>query len=287
MIKKIINILIVMSMLFNCTSFAMAVTEKELEKSQATQVLLMLDIINGYEDNTLKLDKYITRAETAAIIIRIAGLENAVKWLEKADKQVRIKSRQRLNKIFNDVSTEHWAIDYIDLAYWEDIVKGVGDKKFKPDDNITYEDLVTMIVRTLGYEHNVRKIGDYPEAYLSVAKDIGILEGVNLELGDFVKRSDASQMIFNCLTIELMAQVSGLEPKWIIDENSNLLVDRLEIDRNYGKIDNIEEGNVFINDTVYKKGPTNAEKYRGFEVCFYYVENEKGEKTLLILEKKT
>lgn len=283
--KIIINILLVMSMIFNCTTSAIAVTEKELEKSQATQVLLMLDIIKGYEDNTLKLDKYITRAEMATLIVRVKGLEKQMKDGGFDLKTVR-------SKLFNDVSIEHWANPYINLANGMYVIKGVDNNKFNPDDNITYQDLVTMIVRALGYELEMKfeKISGYPEKHLSVAKDIGLLKGINLEQDDFVKRRDAIQLIFNSLTIDNMERLCGVygenERSFSVAEGSNFLK-RFDIDRNYGKIDRVKDDEVYINDTKYKIGPTNAAKYIGLEVSFYYVKNEKGEKILIILEKKT
>lgn len=277
MIKKSVNLLIVIIIFINYSLCGMANTEKELEKSQATQVLSLLNIVRGYEDNTLKLDKYITRAEMVTIIIRIMGLNRVIEYLDSVGEKEK-------NRVFKDLSSEHWAYNYIIIANNLWIVKGIEDYRFNPDDNITYQDAVTMIIRALGYEFNLKQIGDHPEAYLSMAKDLGVLEKINLESGDFVKRRDAIQMIFNSLTINLMHKVSEIEPKWVVTD-CNFLNERLDIYKNYGRVDSIKGDYVYINDMKYKIGPTDAEKYIGLEVYFYYIKNEKEGKILIILEK--
>lgn len=278
MIKKIINILIVISIFFNFTFGVIGISKKELERSQATQTLTLLNIIKGYEDNTLKLDRYITRAEMCVIIARLFGLEEAVKYMNS------IEAKKGSNILFNDVLMEHWALNYINVTYGLNVIKGVGDNKFSPDDNIIYQDLVTMIVRALGYEYNIKKIVNYPKNYLSIAEDIGVLKGINLQAGNFVKRSDAIQLIFNSLTINRMERVTGsiYEPKRV--EGKNFLMS-LYIDRDYGVLNRVEGERVYINDTEYKAGSTDSKEYIGLEVHFYYVENQEGERILVIIEK--
>ncbi|QQY79923.1 S-layer family protein [Keratinibaculum paraultunense] len=104
------------------------------------------------------LDKYMTRKELATVGVRIHELENLVEFYEDED-------------YFKDV--KGWAKPYINLAYTFNIMKGTGKRKFEPDENITYVELLTVIMRTLEYEDGI-DFKKYPEDYYNKALEIGL-----------------------------------------------------------------------------------------------------------------
>lgn len=62
------------------------------------------------------------------------------------------------------------------------IVKGSGDAKYRPEDNLTNRDSLVMLLRLLGYEDRAEEAGGYPSGYYAVAKELGILsEGDSTE----------------------------------------------------------------------------------------------------------
>ncbi len=119
-------------------------------------MVLATSPIMEYKD----LDKNMTRKELATIGVRIKNLENLVKFYEKKD-------------YFKDV--KGWAKPYINLAYSFHIMKGTGKGKFMPDDNITYVELLTVIMRELGYEDGI-DFFKYPEDYYNKALEIGLAD---------------------------------------------------------------------------------------------------------------
>ncbi len=90
--------------------------------------LVALGIISGYPDGTFKPGHEITRAEFAALAVRGFGLE------------------LRSGKVFADTAG-HWAEEIVATAAYHGIVKGYSEEIFSPDDLITREQMVTMIVR--------------------------------------------------------------------------------------------------------------------------------------------
>lgn len=104
------------------------------------------------------LDKYMTRKELATVGVRIHELENLVEFYENKN-------------YFKDV--KGWAKPYINLAYTFNIMKGTGKGKFEPDKNITYVELLTVIMRSLGYEDGI-DFKKYPEDYYNKALEIGL-----------------------------------------------------------------------------------------------------------------
>lgn len=89
-----------------------------------------LGIITGYPDGTFKPNKPITRAEFAAIAARFDETQSGK------------------SATFSDV-IGHWAAREIGIAYYNDWIKGYPDGTFKPDQNITRAEAMTLINRVL------------------------------------------------------------------------------------------------------------------------------------------
>lgn len=89
-----------------------------------------LGIITGYPDGTFKPNKPITRAEFAAIAARFDETQSGK------------------SATFSDV-IGHWAAKEIGIAYANDWIKGYPDGTFKPDQNITRAEAMTLINRVL------------------------------------------------------------------------------------------------------------------------------------------
>ena len=89
-----------------------------------------LGIITGYPDGTFKPNKPITRAEFAAIAARFDETQSGK------------------SATFSDV-IGHWAAKEIGIAYYNDWITGYPDGTFKPDQNITRAEAMTLINRVL------------------------------------------------------------------------------------------------------------------------------------------
>ena len=97
--------------------------------NNAVSTLSNAGIISGYPDGTFRPNAPITRAEMSKIIALFAKLN---------------KSEDR----FNDIAG-HWAEAYIKLAAGNGWIAGYPDGSFKPQQNITRAETMTMINRVL------------------------------------------------------------------------------------------------------------------------------------------
>ena len=97
--------------------------------NNAVSTLSNAGIISGYPDGTFRPNAPITRAEMAKVIALFAKLD---------------KSEDR----FNDIAG-HWAEAYIKLAAGNGWIAGYPDGSFKPQQNITRAETMTMINRVL------------------------------------------------------------------------------------------------------------------------------------------
>ncbi|MBQ7744467.1 MAG: S-layer homology domain-containing protein, partial [Ruminococcus sp.] len=89
-----------------------------------------LGIISGFEDGSVKPEEKVTRAQMASIVLRMLALNGTSPY----------------QGIFTDVSDSHWAASQIQSAYEASIVSGMGDGTFAPDAEVTYAQVIVMLV---------------------------------------------------------------------------------------------------------------------------------------------
>ena len=187
--KKLLALMLSMAMVFTIGTSVMAYSDVEegTYVSEAVTVLSNLDILNGYEDGTFKPEATITRAEMAKIVCEALGYYGM-----GSDKTP-----------FDDVEPKHWAAGYINTAASLGIINGYGNGKFGPEDTVTYEQAVKMVVCALGYEAMAADRGGWPAGYTSVAANIGLTKGMSSSV-----RGDIAVLIYNALTTPVMEQTS-------------------------------------------------------------------------------
>lgn len=91
------------------------------------------DIIKGYSDGTFKPDEQITRAEFVTMCTRFYTMFGDVKTSNKNS--------------FTDTKNNHWAYGFINNAVAMEWIKGYADGTFRPDENITRAEVVTIVNR--------------------------------------------------------------------------------------------------------------------------------------------
>ena len=197
-LKKTIAVVLAFAMIFSMgimSTFAYSDVEANTTVGEAVGILSNLNILNGFEDGTFKPDDTVTRAQMAAIICRTLGYESQAQ-------------SSAGTTIFDDVAADHWAAGYINVAQSLGIINGYGNGNFGPEDQVTYEQAVKMIVCALGYDLVAQSKGGYPTGYLSVASSEGITKAANGKVGDAAKRSTVAVLVYNSLEVRLLDQSS-------------------------------------------------------------------------------
>ncbi len=162
---------------------------------EAVSILSNLNILTGFEDGTFRPEETVTRAQMAAIICRTLGYESQAE-------------SSKGFTVFNDVAADHWASGYVNVAQAQGIINGYGDGNFGPEDQVTYEQAVKMIVSALGYDLAAQGRGGYPTGYLAIASAEGITKNANGRVGDAAARATIAVLVYNSLEVQLMDQTS-------------------------------------------------------------------------------
>ena len=174
----------------------------------ALAILSKLGIFAGDDKGNFNPNDTITRAEAAAVVIRMLGMDG-------------ISGSQNTN--FYDVPSSHWASANIATASSMGIIVGYGDGNFGPEDPVKYEEMITMIIRAMNYDPMVETKGtSWPGNYLAVANTIGVRSTEGGSVGKEASRKVVASLAYSALKAPLMEVVSwGTRTEYAIMDGSN------------------------------------------------------------------
>ena len=136
----------------------------------------------GYGDGTFRPDNPVTRAEMATVLCKLLKQDANLK---------------KDGKKFSDVPTSHWGNAYVCKAASLGVLSGYGNGKFGPDDIVTYEQALTMMVNAMNFGSAAGKLGGYPNGYVKVADNLGLTANVSGKAGTKLTRGNVAIMLFN------------------------------------------------------------------------------------------
>jgi hypothetical protein len=201
--KKALVILLAVAMMFCFSATAFAANFNDTadcskEAQNAINKVAALGIVAGYDDGGYHPGDSITRAEFAKMADVTAGLEDAARDLQDVQSQ------------FKDVKTSVWYTGWINLASAQGYVVGYEDNTYRPNNTISYAEVVTVAMRLLGYNANLT--GPWPINYINQATKLGVLDDVeNFSANAPATRSDVA--------IILSAALDENMVKWVSDDN--------------------------------------------------------------------
>ena len=149
------------------------------------------NIVSGKDNNTFAPNDYITRAEFIRMVVLARGIDVV----------------PATEKLFGDVEPDKWYADVVNTAKINGIILGDENNNFRPDDQITRQDMSIIVARALGYTSdglNYAPFGDldnidkYALDYVVYLYEQGLLSGN--EEGLFLpknntRRSEAAVLI--------------------------------------------------------------------------------------------
>ncbi len=162
----------------------------------AVENLAAKGIINGIGDGTYAPDANVKRSEFAKIVCLAILSTGEVAPADGAG--------------FTDVPAEHWASGYIKVAAAAGIINGMGDGTFAPDNSVTYEQAVKMLVCALGYGDQALTRGGYPDGYLNMAGSLAMLKGISDGvIGQAANRGLIAKLVDTSMKVEVLDPVTG------------------------------------------------------------------------------
>ena len=250
--------------------------------------LTTLGIMEGDENGDFLLDKELTRAEFACITVRFMNMRT-------------MADNYRGEASFSDVTSEHWAFGSIEVLKGLNLIDGTGNGMFSPDEYVTAEQAVKILISTLGYSVYAEMNGSYPDGYMNQAIATGILDNVDLSSKTFTRES-AARMVYNALDVEIVSvKYSDAYPSYEKSGETYREKFKGEQKGNLVKYTGIvtatpdaylntpragmKDNQIEIDDTLYVCNDANMLSYLGQKVDFYVDEEDSYEIVSIKLHK--
>lgn len=205
--KKILSLVMALVMVLGPFSLVSAQTGNEKVDWLIDEGLVLGDS-GGY-----RLNDPIRRSEVAAMVTRALDAESASELLKG------------IPSAFSDVPLSHWANGYINYATSMQYVNGYPNGTFGPNRNISYAEIITILVRTTDAEVNTTGYtGEtWATPYIIEAIEQGITQGVTVPDSNYnaaATREKVFEMVYNTVMKRLMADREVYEA--IIVENERV-----------------------------------------------------------------
>ena len=224
-------------------------------------LLIALGILSEADNQTFSAEQKISRKDFSQMVVKAARITEIGESVE-----------------FSDFTAEGAAA----AAVKNGIISGYSDGSFRPGAAIKLAEAVKLTVGAAGLEI-LMSSRDYPSAYMKIASDRKLLDGVSKNTDGELTVKDAVNLIYNMLNTEVPT-LSGTGDI-SIDKENTLLSEKFGIlhssgivtGNEYTRLSNpkgTEKGYVEINNTEYSVGTSGAESFLGYRVDYYYEKDE-------------
>ena len=280
-LKKAISAVIALALACSIipASFAAGVVLTDVPETAdyatAVNALVALKVVNGYEDNTFLPDNKITRAEASKIIVAALNETASAEAMKGATK-------------FSDVLAKHdWATGYINKGVSLGYIQG-DNGKFDPDGNVTYAQIVKMLVCAMGYEDYAASLAEqynYTGAnwyvpFTQLGDDAGVTAGVSVAPNEAVTRAQVAQLVYNAVQAPIVKNTgisytdSGkIVPKIEIQDGAqsdyfkSILTEKFDAFYVEGYVTETQKDNTGLKADEVKFAIAKTKKYDNDDVC--------------------
>ena len=156
---------------------------------KAVDKLSNVGVIQGRGDGAFAPGDNTTRAEFCAFLARANGYNP--------------NYYQPKELPFPDINEEHWAYPYISFCYENGYINGMLDGTLCPNDYVTDEQAVKMVVCSSGVgDESLSKVGPkWYSGYLNVAEKYSLLNGTRVNISSSANRAFVAQVVYNATLV--------------------------------------------------------------------------------------
>lgn len=224
-----------------------------------------MNIISSSENET------ITRAEMVDILTQFTQIGN-----DKIYSLFLYSNMDSSIIYFSDWMQDENKAPYISRLICSGIIEGCGEDRFEPDRECTYIEMLTFIVRSLGWKivaENSYTYGTYPDGDIKVAYDLQIIEETK-ELEEIKIRKEMEKILFKSLFVETLKRDMYFHNTYSYVSQPCALEQYFQSKYVIGYAEK-KEDNIVIEDVKYSGNVINDPEFERGNVLCIYQENEK------------
>lgn len=216
------------------------------------EVLQLMGVISGDGNGLFRPYSSLTRAEFCKMAVELQG--NGA-----------LASSYRSRTVFPDVRASHWAAGYINFATKpadeksQGLMHGFPDGMFLPDQEISFAEAVTVLMRVLGYT-DADSGGAWPQGYLDLASGKKLTAGLSLDSGAAITRAQAAKLFVNVLSVEKAGKSGSGDTLYTLGKKETTL---LSVDLSKGTMRTADGENTLM---VHPKAISALRGLRGYLV---------------------
>lgn len=197
MMKKmaaVLSVLMMMTILFSSIGTVTATEFSDVPITatyyKAVDSLSNMGIIQGRGNGLFSPTDRTTRAEFCAFLARANGYDPETYVIKDMP--------------FPDVEVDSWSEPYISFCYEMGYINGYyEDNTFRPQESVTYEQAVKMVVCSSGVgDESLRDVGPYwYSGYISVANKENLLKDTQIRISEAAPRAFVAQVVYNSMDV--------------------------------------------------------------------------------------
>ena len=198
-------LLLVLSMTFTAQARPLPYTDvSAIHNLNAVSMLTDLELLEGDDTHAFRPDGLLTRAEVS----KLAALISTPSPVASCDAP------------FIDIA-QSWAVGYISYGYEQGFLAGYGDGYFAPNDHVTAQELVKMLLGAIGYDLSDMTGSNWGERLDALANELNIYNGYDLDPSRPINRDYAARLTLNALNCCAVAGYENGEPIYELDDLLN------------------------------------------------------------------
>ena len=151
----------------------------------AVQTAVMLGGLTS--EQTAGLNAALTRGQLARMLVAFSAYRESA------------ASQGAAGTLFTDVGSDAPLAPYIRIAVQQGWMSGYTDGSFRPDNQVTLEEVCAAALNLLGYDVTTLS-GTFPTAQLNKANELGLRTDLNCAPGQVMNLEDGAILLYNALT---------------------------------------------------------------------------------------
>ena len=280
MIKKLCSVILSLSIAVSALTAISAAAYSDVNTSgqkSAVELVSGLNIMSPDSAEEFGSSTIVKRGEFALYVARLMGYN--------------IVPGSMANGTFDDVDTT------TEIGTAVEMLAGIGAidasaRQFNPNEGITYNAAIKMILSCAGYDTAARNSGGYPNGYIKLAADNDLSKNLSKSGDTALTKTEAATLLYNALFIYPME----LNNRDYVKSSETLLEKVYDVYELTGVVMGYEktsllnrqlgDGQVQIGDRVYECSIPAIKDYVGYKIKAYYSDvRGDGAKIIAFTEK--